>query len=443
MNGLIVIAFSLVNLHLNSTAKAETPYQLDWVSQIGTYHIDSSYSVAVDAVGNTYLSGTTYASLDGPHLGSGDALLVKFDSLGNEVWSRQIGTSKFERSFSVVADHLGHVYISGFTYGSLVASDNSGSPDAFLTKFDSAGIELWSRQIGTFTWDESNAITVDSVGNIYMSGTTRGSLAGPFYGEWDAFLVKYNPSGEQLWSQQIGTSEGDEGYSLAVDNNGDIYLAGNTDGSLFATNQGDSDVFLSKFNSLGDQLWSQQIGSSEYDESWSIAVDVNGNAYITGRTDGQMGEKNEGSSDIFLSKFDADGNEVWSKQFGSPERDVGFSVAVNLDGYVYITGETNGLLGDTHQGNSDVFLAKFDPFGNEIWMQQLGTSKFDRSWSVVLDSFGNPYISGNTYGAFGASHYGSADAFIAKFSSPFIPVPSAVAGCLLGLSLVVIRRRHL
>ncbi|MHC4405910.1 MAG: SBBP repeat-containing protein, partial [Planctomycetota bacterium] len=166
-------------------------YQTTWSQQIGTSDQDYGECVAVDAFGNAYISGRTHGSLYGPNAGHSDAFVTKYDSAGTLLWSQQIGTSSSDMSFAIALDAIGNVYISGRTDGSL-GGPNLGIPDAFLVKYDSSGTLLWSQQFGTSSSDTSTSVAVDASGNAYISGITSGGLGGPNAGGADAFLVKYD-----------------------------------------------------------------------------------------------------------------------------------------------------------------------------------------------------------------------------------------------------------
>ena len=381
---------------------------------------DRSYAVAVDALGNAYISGTAYGSLEGPNAGGYDAFLTKFDSSGNELWGRQIGTSGDDYSLAVAVDALGNAYISGSTKGSL-EGPYAGGNDAFLTKFDSSGNELWGRQIGTSSGDQSNAVAVDALGNAYISGYTYGSLEGPNAGDADAFLTKFDSSGNELWGRQIGTSSGDFSYAVAVDALGNAYISGQTSGSLEGPNAGYADAFLTKFDSSGNELWGRQIGTSSGDHSHAVAVDALGNAYISGYTYGSLEGSNAGGYDAFLTKFDSSGNELWGRQIGTSSGDHSHAVAVDALGNAYISGRTSGSLegpnAGSYDGSYDAFLTKFDSSGNELWGRQIGTSVYDLSLAVAVDALGNAYISGWTEGSLEGPNAGDADAFLTKFDS--------------------------
>ena len=160
-------------------------------------------------------------------------------------WMRQLGTSASDYSQGVAADPLGNVFISGLTRGSL-GGPNAGGPDAFVSKYDSSGSLLWTRQLGTAGHDYSYAVAADPLGNVLISGYTRGSLGGPNAGNFDAFVSKYHSSGSLLWTRQLGTSSIEPGYGVAADPLGNIYISGLTQGSLGGPHAGDSDAFLVK-----------------------------------------------------------------------------------------------------------------------------------------------------------------------------------------------------
>ncbi len=424
-------------LVFTSHAVAEVAYPVAWTAQIGTASDDVSRSVAVDASGNSYISGYTEGVLGDSSAGNYDAFLTKFDSLGNEVWSSQIGTSSVDQSFSVAVDGSGNSYISGLTQG-VLGSSSAGGTDAFLTKFDSSGDEVWSSQIGSSGTDYSWSVAVDASGNSYISGYTNSVIGSSSAGSNDAFLTKFDSLGNEVWTQQIGTSSGDYSYSVAVDGSGNAYISGYTAGVIGSSSAGGYDAFLTKIDSSGDEVWSSQLGTGGTDISYSVAVDGSGNAYISGYTGGVLGDSSAGGTDAFLTKFDSSGDEVWSSQIGSATLDISYSVAVDGSGNAYISGYTAGVLGDSSAGGVDAFLTKFDSSGDEVWTQQIGTGSADISYSVAVDGSGNAYISGETRGDLGGTNAGGADAFLVKYE---VPEPATLSLLAIG-GLALIRRRR-
>jgi len=424
---------------LVSAAKAEDPYEVEWIAQIGTTEDDYSRSVAVDASGNVYLSGTTEGDLGGPSAGGSDAFLTKFDPDGGELWTTQIGSSSNDSSSSVAVDKWGNIYIGGTTGGNL-GGTNAGSRDAFLSKFDSDGNVLWKTQIGTSSPDVCTSVAVDNSGNAFVSGWIQGTIYGRNPWEDDAFLSKFDPDGNKVRTIRISSADSfDHGKCVTVDASQNVYFGGSTKGDLGGRNSGFFDAFLIKFGSNGGEDWRTQFGTSTWDHIWSVAVDASGNAYVSGYTGGDLsGPHAGGYDDAFLSKFDSGGNQLWTKQIGTRGSDVSQSVAVDASGNAYIGGWTGGDLGGSSAGSYDAFLWKFDPDGNEVWTTQIGTSSEDRSYSVVLDASGNVYISGRTGGDLGGPSAGRYDAYLVKYQ---VPEPATLSLLALG-GLAVSRRRR-
>jgi len=392
--------------------------------------------VAVDTSGNAFISGYTLGSLGGTNAGSYDAYLTKYDPAGNLLWTKQLGTSADDRSYSVAVDGSGNAFISGFTDGSL-GGLNAGFNDAFLAKYDTVGTLLWTEQLGTSANDDSYSVAVNGSGNAFISGWTQGSLGGPNAGGYDAYLAKYDPAGTLLWTEQLGTSNYDNSYSVAVNGSGNAFISGWTQGSLGGPNAGGYDAYLAKYDPAGTLLWTEQLGTSANDLSYSVAVDGSGNAFISGYTQGSLGGHNAGCGDAYLAKYDPTGNLLWAEQLGTSKWDASYSVAVDGSGNAFISGYTSGSLGGPNAGSSDAYLAKYDTAGTLLWTEQLGTSEGDTSYSVAVDGPGNAFISGQTYGSLGGPNAGNCDAFLVKFA-----VPEPCSLMLLGLGgLALIRKR--
>ncbi len=430
------IMIGSVILCLASIAMAEEPHQVAWTMQIGSEFDDNSEAIAVDASGNTYIAGYTRGSIAGNNIGLNDVWVAKFDSLGDELWTRQIGTSGDDYGYSLALDPTGNAYICGSTEGSL-GGESAGGQDAFLVKLDSLGNTLWSRQVGTGDTDKGEAVAVDSMGNAYLSGRTWGDFAGGNLGGSDLFLAKFDAAGNQLWSQQLGTSGYEDEVALAVDLSDEVYMSGYTTGSLAGPNAGGSDTFVIRFDSSGSEIWSQQIGVEGNDQAESIAVDGTGNVYITGYTENDLGGVSAGGHDAFLAKFDAVGSELWITQVGTDGSDYGKAVSVDALGNAYLAGSTYGDLGGPNAGYYDVFLSTFDPLGRELWRTQIGTMDYDICNAAALDSFGAVYVTGYTKANLGGLNIGGDDAFLVKYE----PVPEPMTMSLLALGWIALLRK--
>ncbi len=166
--------------------------EIIWTRQFGSSSSDYAFGVAVDGSGNVYITGSTYGTLPGQtSAGAGDAFVRKYDSNGNELWTRQFGGSSYDEAYGVAVDGSGNVYVAGLTTGTLPGQTSAGLTDAFVRKYDASGNELWTRQFGGSSYDYANDVAVDGSGNVYVGGITFGALPGQTSaGAWDAFVAK-------------------------------------------------------------------------------------------------------------------------------------------------------------------------------------------------------------------------------------------------------------
>lgn len=276
----------------------------------------------------------------------------------------------------------------------------------------------WGRQLGTKAEDFGKSIGIDGVGNIYISGWTKDSLGGTILGENDVFLIKLNQEGKVLWKQQFGTISDELAQEIAVDMAGNCFITGWTKGNLGIKNVGDSDIFLAKFDSAGNQLWIHQLGTDRADTGQFVELDELGNIYVTGSTEGSLASENMGKKDVFLLKHDVDGNLIFKRQFGTSESDIGRSISLDKNGNIYMCGIFGGDWGESNVENMDAFLAKFNNNGKLLWKKTFGTeNNFDVAASLRVDKYGSIYVGGSTGGELGGTQTGQGDAYIAKFDS--------------------------
>jgi hypothetical protein len=168
------------------------------------------------------------------------------------------------------------------------------------------GVKLWTRRLGTANDDYGYGVATDASGNIYVTGYTGGGLDGNTNaGGWDIFLTKYDTNGNKIWTKQLGTASGDVGYGVATDASGNIYLTGRTDGDLDGNTEiGYGDIFLTKYDTDGNKIWTRELGTLGYDTGWGIATDSSGNIYVTGWTNSSLDRNTyAGYTDIFLMKW--------------------------------------------------------------------------------------------------------------------------------------------
>ncbi len=237
----------------------------------------------------------------------------------------------------MVLDGSANIYVVGGTRGALPGQTSSGLEDAFLRKYDSSGNVLSTSQFGTSSSESASAVGLDGGGNVYVVGTTSGTLPGQTSsGGNDAFVRKYDSLGNVLWTHQFGTSAIESAPAIAVDGSGNVYVVGTTTGTLPGqTAAGFKDVFIRKYEGSGNVLWTRQFGTDGADwvEFGSVDVDVNGNVYVVGLAGGAFpGQTSSGLDDAFLRKYDSAGNILMTLQFGTSSSDVASGVGVDGNG---------------------------------------------------------------------------------------------------------------
>jgi hypothetical protein len=324
------------------------------------FDVSDFRDIAVDKSDNFYIAGN--GILAGPGYGNGEALVAKYVANGALQWMHQIGTPQVENGTGVAVDPLGNVYLSGTTSGNLAASLN-GYSDAFVSKFDPSGSLLWTRQWGISLTDEGNDVAVDSSGNVYVSGSTYNFLSDPYPSLIDAFVNKYDTNGNLVWTRLSGQHSESFSYGVSVDNSGDIYQTGYTATNVGGPNaggfSGTSDAFVIKYDPSGAVLWKKEWGTTSNEVTTGISADALGGIYISGYTDGGVsavyGNKGYYS---FLSKLDAAGNLIWSLQSGSGYGDVSFGVSADSLGNAYFVGRTEKTLSGIQYDNEDAILIK-------------------------------------------------------------------------------------
>lgn len=409
------------------------------VKQLGTPGcLTTATSVTVGTDNCVYIAGSTNGGLDGNTLsgeGSRDFFLTKYDSIGNRLFTKQLGSpGNTALANSAVLDAYGNVYVAGQTEGGLDGNTLSGvgSTDFFITKYDSSGNRLYTKQLGVSGCTTiAKSLAADKNGNVYVGGYTNGGLDGNSLsgnGSTDFFLTKYDSIGNRLFTNQIGVSGRTTfAESVATDNGGNLYIAGYTYGGLDGntlSSEYSPDLFVTKYDSNGVKQYTRQLGTpGQFTMASGVVTDAFGNVYVAGTTNGGLdGNAMSGIWELFLTKYDGSGVKQYTKQLGTPGQFVRTSsVATDATGNVYVAGiTTGGLDGNTLSGygSIDTFLTKYDSSGVKQYTRQLGASgKLTEASDVATDSTGNVYITGHTEGGLaGNTLTGTFDFFVAKYS---------------------------
>ena len=325
-----------------------------------------SNALTTGSDGAIYVGGYTKGNMDGQIYGgdNGDAFISKYQSDGTKVWTRLLGANNYNGSKALTTGNDGSIYVSGTTYGNLDGQTNN-IDNTFITKYNPNGTKVWTRLLGSIGWSlYGYALTTGSDGSIYASGSTTGTQDGQTYngGNYDAFITKYNPDGTKVWTRLLGSSSFESASALTTGSDGSIYVSGYTGGNLDGQtyNGGDSDAFITKYNPDGTKVWTKLLGTSGRDEANTLSTGGDGSIYVSGYTTGNLdGQTNSGDLDAFITKYNADGTKVWTKLLGSRGYDEAHDMTTDSNGSIYIAGYAEGSLdGQTYSGNGDAFITK-------------------------------------------------------------------------------------
>ncbi len=432
-----------------------------WARQINADNTSSIKDISIDGLGNVYTTGRFEMTVDfDPGVGvvnliGASSFISKLNSTGDYVSAQKLSSG---RQFvgNIFGDAVGNVYTTGNFFGTvdfdpglgqvnLVSSDG----DAFISKSDSQGKHLWTKQFGRTSGGTTvNLITVDQLGNIYAKGTFSGNvdfdpgagialLSSSYYDT--SFISKLDVNGNYLWARSLGTGNiRDTTKGIAVDSLGNVYDTGTFsrtadldpgDGTAFFSTVA-SISFVRKLDKNGNYLWAKPFISTTdteipYDRDPdnaevfninNIAVDSAGNVYTVGRfvstVDFDPGSNqtlltSTGESDVFVSKLDSNGNYIWAKQLGSSGNDVVNGIRLDDSGNIYTTGSFEGS-GDfdpgtniatlTSAGKKDIFISKLDNNGSYLWAKQIAGTDTNIAESIVLDRMNNIYLKGQFLG---------------------------------------------
>ncbi len=354
-------------------------YYLDWHDVWGGSASDYGRGgIAIDDDGFIYITGYTYSFGSGGY----DIFIRKYDTYGNLIWNRYWGTSTHEQAHDITLDSSGDIYITGY--------QGSSGYDLLLLKYDSNGNYQWHSIWGPGTFNEGDGVALDESGDIYVAGRTGDNFA----------LLKYSSTGALIWSKINTSFHG--GDDLVIDDSGFIYICGRDKAS--------SKEYLSKFNSNGILIWNHFWGGADILEVRDMIMDNVSNFYITGRTEFNVASIN----DAYIVKLNSSGSILWNLTWGKSLYEMGCGITIDYVGNIYLTGEL-----DSPSNNIDAFIVKFDSYGVQLWNDTWGGIENDDGDRIALDMNGDIHITGTTrsYGA------GANDVFILKYSPPIPPRP--------------------
>lgn len=394
---------------------------------------------------------------------------------GDFIRAMSIGAANEDIGYGVCVDSSGNVYTTGSFNGivdfdpgtGVYELDSEGTPTitnaVFVSKLDSNGDLVWAKAISDTYACIGYGITVDSSGNVFVTGFFWDTVdfnpgAGTdnlvSAGQSDVFVLKLDSSGNYVWASSMGGTQHESGLGITLNNSGEILLTGFFEGTADfdpgastsnLTSDGNLDIFICKLDSSGNYVWAKGIGGTAEDRGLGIDTDTSGNVYTTGFFQNTADfDPGAGTSDMtsiagydaFISKLDSSGNFVWAKQIGGAMEDEGHGIAVDGLGNIYTTGcfrvtvdfdpgiSTSNLISDS--GSQDVFVSKLSSGGNYVWAGAMGGSLNDQGMGISVDTSGNVFTTGFFQdtgdfdpgpGTYNLTHNTINDIFVSKLDS--------------------------
>jgi uncharacterized protein (TIGR03437 family) len=415
---------------------------LIYSTYLGGNGLDYAYAVAVDSVGNTYVTGgagsanfPTTNPEQGTLKGAEDAFVTKINPSGSaKLYSTYLGGGGPDEGHGIAVDVQGNAYVTGssgsidFPAKNAIQSAPGGSGDAFLVKLNATGSALiYSTLLGGNGIDTGSAVALDAAGNAYIAGSTfstnlptKNPLQAAIGGQQDAFVAKINAAGS-AWEYvtYLGGNAVDQGNAIAVDAGGSAYITGYTASNNFpvqsafrGSNAGAVDAFVTKLNPAGSALvYSTYLGGSATDYGTAIAVNSSGSAYVTGLVtsddfplanpiDATLGSHAVG--DVFVTEFNPSGSAlVYSTYLGGGGEDDAYALALDQSNNVWITGRTNSSdfpLTNPIQSTRvafDMFVTEINAAGSaRLFSTFIGGSGSESGRGIAVDKLGNIHIAG-------------------------------------------------
>jgi len=390
-----------------------TPTTTYSVNQANTGGITSAQATAVDASGNVYVVGTSTGDFGTSQInqGSKDVYLTKYDSAGHVVWQNLLGSGGSASGYGLALDPSGGVVVTGASTSQLMTTSvNNGNNDSFVARYDASGGQTWIKQIQTLATNQSNSVSVDASGNIFIGGSVSGGVIGAgqtAQGKGDAFLVKMDSKGKILAENQFGTTGADSVAATATDSSGNLFVASVQNGHAILAKYAGGDI-------TSAPVWTQDLGDMQAGGAIGGLAVANGKVYVSGTTSnanltagGQasIAASASGGLDSFVFAATDNGASVTANTttyIGTAGTDSAGDVTVGADGTIYLSGTTTGTFAGAQrsiQNVNNAFATALNTDGTVKWTKQFGGADgvstgaglaIDTKGSSVLDALGLP-----------------------------------------------------
>ncbi len=384
----------------------------DFPRQWGSDVTDVAYGIAVDQADNLFIAGSTDGSLgSGINLGEADAFLTKISPDGTILWHEQFGGPGIDGAGVVDIGQSGHIYVGG------VITD--GPLNSFLAKYTPSREQLWIRYWGKAQYNRTVSLAIDQDENIYLAGcagcpnVSINTIYPKETSDSEAYLLKYSPNGELLWEQTWGYHDDDRASEVRIDQQQNAVVSGVYGMNVSkTTGRGPRwNSFIAKFSPAGAELlyeeW-KETAAQQNNAARSVAISNTGDIF----TVSSIGDEVTGNT--VLIRWSADGQTTRSEIFGGFWLEWPFDLLITNDQRVVFTGSSGSHLGgQTNQGLADAYLVEYTTDLQYQGVQMWGTTAWDNAFSMVENSLGELFFTGNTLGKLAdTANQGGFDAFV-------------------------------
>jgi hypothetical protein len=388
-----------------------TPSATFSVNQQASTGTTTAAGSVVDASGNIYVIGNATGDFGSQiNQGTQDSYLTKYDSAGHVQWQKLLGSGGTASAYGLALDPSGGVVVTGATTSQVMTTSiSNGNNDSFVARYDTNGEQTWIKQIQTLATNQSNAVSVDASGNVYIGGSVSGGVIGAgqtSQGKGDAFLVKMDSKGKILAENQFGTTGADSVAATATDASGNLFVASTQNGHAIISKYAGGDI-------TSAPTWTQDLGDLAAGGAIGGMTVSNGKVYVSGATSNQnltgggasIAAPASGGIDAFVSTLTDNGASVSANTvtyIGTSGTDTAGDVTVASDGTMYLSGSTTGTFAGAQRSVANVsnaFATALNTDGTVKWTKQFGGADgvssgasiaIDTQGSSVLDALGLP-----------------------------------------------------
>ncbi|HHY58362.1 MAG TPA: hypothetical protein GYA08_23330 [Chloroflexi bacterium] len=398
----------------------DAPESLTWNTFAGSSANDTAANGFVDASGNYYIVGTSYASWGTPvraYTGTGtEAVVAKFSSSGVLLWNTFLGSGADDFGYDLAVDGSGRVYVTGYssaTWGAPVRQ-HAGATDAFVARLASNGALEWITFLGGANHDIGAALALNGT-DIYIAGLSHASWGSPvraFAGEIDILVARLNNSGGLQWHTFLGSSASEEVGDLIINTLGELYVTGygySAWGAPVEQYHGDRDAIVARLNTGGTLVWNTFVGGAGMDAGLALAPNGLSGVIVGGYADATWGNtpynRFNGGVDGLIAAVSSTGSVSWNTFLGSTLHDEVRALAVDGSGNIFYTGISNAVWGapvDPYSSNLDAAVGKLNSSGHQQWNSFFGGSGNDRGAALAALSNGRVALVGESEGGWGA-----------------------------------------